>query len=166
MEIWNTILGYENYKISNYGNLKNKKTNKILLIDKGYYRVSLYNKGKSKHFSIHRLVAINFLPNIQNKPCVNHIDGNKLNNRVENLEWCTQKENINHAWKNGLSKSYKGEMSSKSKITENQALIIINAKKNSNNKRYWGLKELCENIGISYGIGCEISKGNNWKHLF
>lgn len=166
MEIWNTILGYENYKISNYGNLKNKKTNKILLIDKGYYRVLLYNKGKCKHFSIHRLVAISFIKNPEKKAQVNHINGIKTDNRVENLEWVTSKENINHAWKNGLSKSYKGEMSSKSKITENQALIIINAKRNSNNKRYWGLKELCEKIGISYGIGCEISKGNNWKHLF
>lgn len=72
-------------------------------IDKhGYETLFIKNYGSKL---IHRLVAETFIPNIENKPQVNHIDGNKLNNNVSNLEWCTAKENINHGWKTGLYKS-------------------------------------------------------------
>ena len=172
MEIWKNIIGFQGfYQVSNLGRIRSVRFNKIKLLITainhfGYCYNCISIKNIKKNYTVHRLVALTFIPNTENKAQVNHINGIKTDNRVENLEWVTSKENINHAWKNGLSKSHKGEMSSKSKITENQALIIINAKRNSNNKRYWGLKELCEKIGISYGIGCEISKGNNWKHLF
>jgi hypothetical protein len=69
----------------------------------GYLRIQLYSVNGCEFVSIHRLIAETFIPNPENKPFVNHIDGNKQNNRVSNLEWCTQKENIAHAWENGLS---------------------------------------------------------------
>lgn len=75
----------------------------------GYLRIQLWEHGKCHFVSIHRLIAETFIPNPDNKPFVNHIDGNKQNNRVENLEWCTQQENIKHAWATGLSKSHKNK---------------------------------------------------------
>ena len=105
-EIWKDIKGYnEKYKISNLGRIKNTNTNKILSqhISKcGYYRVGLYKKKKSKNIEIHRIVAETFIYNQKQKEEVNHIDGNKKNNNVNNLEWATHKEDINHAWKNQL----------------------------------------------------------------
>ena len=72
----------------------------------GYLYVRLSIDGNSKHRTIHRLVAETFLPNKQNLPQINHKDGNKKNNKVSNLEWCTQKHNMQHAIKTGLWKPY------------------------------------------------------------
>ena len=100
MEIWKDIKDYEGlYQISNYGRVKSLITNKILKQTKfscGNYVVELCkNKTHSKKL-VHRLVAETFIPNPENKPQVNHIDEDKTNNRVENLEWNTAKENTNH----------------------------------------------------------------------
>ena len=122
-EIWKDIKGYEGlYKISNLGNVLRCKKIKIdskgrkrifedLILKaninkNGYKYVNLHNK-KKQAYKIHRLVAQTFIPNQENKPQVNHIDGNKENNRVDNLEWVTGKENIRHAYKNNLIKSLK-----------------------------------------------------------
>lgn len=105
-EMWRDIEGYGgNYQVSNYGRIKSKKKIlKTFLSTNGYYRVRLYSNKKGREYKVHRLVAKAFIENIDNKPIVNHKDGNKLNNNANNLEWCTQAENIKHALKSGLKK--------------------------------------------------------------
>lgn len=105
MEEWKNI-EKTNYKVSESGKIKNK-TGKIMsdkTIKNGYRQVTLFINGKSKREAIHRLVAKAFIPNVYDKLTVNHKDGNKLNNEVSNLEWMTQKENVNHAYMNNLTK--------------------------------------------------------------
>lgn len=109
-EIWKDIENYEGlYQVSNLGKVKNVKTQKILKNytskqDRGYLKVSLYSNSKAKNFKIHRLVAKAFIPNQYNYPQVNHIDGNKQNNCVKNLEWCNNSHNMKEAYKLGLVK--------------------------------------------------------------
>ena len=102
-EEWKDIKGWEGvYEISNLGNIKrNGKTLKISVWSK-YKVVRLHEKERTKTMYVHRLVAMNFIPNPENKPMINHKDGNKLNNEVSNLEWCTRQENEVHAWTHGM----------------------------------------------------------------
>lgn len=114
MELWKDIEGFEGYyQISNKGNVRSvnrfdgvhdRQGSQIRqnLKHNGYLQVGLRKHGKRKWFGVHRLVAIHFIENPDNKPQVNHIDGNKLNNTVENLEWVTGRENQRHAIKMGL----------------------------------------------------------------
>lgn len=98
MEQWKTIEGYE-YEVSSEGRIRNKKTGRILKPAKnssGYLQVVLCKNGKKKSLFVHRLVADVWIPNPDNLPQVNHINENKEDNRVENLEWCTRQYNINH----------------------------------------------------------------------
>ena len=99
-EIYKKIKNYSNYSISNFGNVTNNNTNKLLKIrfDNGYNRVRLYNENGGKNFSVHRLVGEYFIPNENNKPQINHKDGNKLNNHFSNLEWNTHSENQLHRY--------------------------------------------------------------------
>ena len=109
-EIWKDIPNYEGlYQVSNLGRVKStpickhKKPRILKNIPRnGYFSVILCDGKTQKNVFVHRLVAECFVPNPENKPIVNHIDGNKSNPHFSNLEWCTQKENVRHAWKTGL----------------------------------------------------------------
>lgn len=105
---------------------KEEKTLRPGKTEKGYLFVVLQHKGKKKHKSIHRLVAEAFIPNPENKPIINHKDGNKANNRMDNLEWATYSENSKHAVETGLRKylNISGEKGGLAKITNEQAKEI------------------------------------------
>lgn len=99
VEIWKDIKCYEGYyQVSNLGNVKNSRTGRLIKPHKkcGYLQLLLCKNGKIKHHLVHRLVAEAFIQNPDNLPIVNHVDENKINNCVDNLEWCTQKYNINY----------------------------------------------------------------------
>lgn len=126
---WKDIVGYENeYQINQFGEIRTLKDSpKLKKYDvlkpqiskrNGYVYQMLYKNGKEKLLRVHRLVAMAFLPNPNNLPQVNHKDGNKQNNSVDNLEWCEQSDNMKHAYKNGLQIP-----------SENQRKAIINTNK-------------------------------------
>ena len=121
-EIWEDIKGYEGlYQVSNLGRIKslkywsnvhNKYYNREIILKQkenryGYLFVGLYKEHKRKECLIHRLVSEAFIPNLENKKEINHKDGNKKNNCVNNLIWCTRSENMLHAYKTGLRKAIK-----------------------------------------------------------
>ena len=164
------------YKVSNYGRIKSLgiyhgKTNNffdkphILKTRKnkdGYILYSLSKYGKQEYFTGHRIVAESFIPNFDGKPQVNHIDGNKLNNRVDNLEWCTASENIKHAFDTGLKFS-KGirlckEKNPNSKYTE-QEINEIRKKRNQGYK----LKDLAKEYNTYESYICRICNHQFWK---
>lgn len=116
-EIWKDVKGYEGlYKVSNLGNvlslnyhrMKINKLKKFTLNHKGYFTVHLCNNKKNKRILVHRLVALAFIPNPNKLPQINHKDGDKQNNKVDNLEWCTNGENQLHAYNLGLKQPLNG----------------------------------------------------------
>jgi len=151
------------YTIDTYGNIydiKEKKYRKPKPNRKGYLKVSFYVNGKDKRFFVHRLVLMTFNPvdgmeNLQ----VNHIDGNKQNNYVGNLEWCTNAENQRHAFQHGLI-SRKGTKNSQAKLTEKQVLeiaeMIMDGKTN---------KEISELFNICSETVSTIRTKRHWKDV-
>ncbi len=123
-----SIKNYEKYTINTIGVVVNIYTNKKrkTCICNGYERLTLSNNGKTKSFALHRLLAEAFIPNLCGKLYVNHINGIKTDNRLENLEWCTQQENTKHAYKTGLIKGQKN-YNKKSKLNDTQILEIYYA---------------------------------------
>ena len=159
MEIWKNVIGYESkYEISNYGRVKSKeifvfynhsktgerlsKIHKERILKtsfcKGYNTISLSLNGVLTKYRLCRLVAINFIENKSNKPCVNHIDGVKTNDKASNLEWVTYKENMQHAYKNNLVKIPKGDECSNS----------IKVKCIKTNKQFDTIKEAAKYLNI------------------
>lgn len=104
---WRNINGYPSYAVSNQGAVRNNTTGAVLKnrsVPGGYQYVTLCDSNGHHQKSVHRLVAENFLNNSRGCEYVNHIDGNKTNNRVDNLEWCTISENVKHSYRMGLQK--------------------------------------------------------------
>lgn len=156
VEMWTkiTIVGYEHYSVSTLGRVRNKRTGKILkpyLNNKGYQRVQLNNSGNKKTMFVHRLVLLSFNKQAENNNQVNHKDGIKTNNYINNLEWSTQQENIQHAYKNGLNKGV-------SKITEEQIVNIIKFREQG-----FSYHEIAKSVGLSYGTVWNKIKENAKK---
>jgi hypothetical protein len=125
-EIWKDIEDYEGmYQVSNLGNVKSlprkrtikkERLLKPAINNKGYKMIVLCKKSKPKMFLVHRLVATAFIPNPNNYPQVNHKDSNPLNNCVNNLEWCTQQENIKYSWDYGNNSKYRNTIAENTDI--------------------------------------------------
>lgn len=175
-EIWKDIEGYEGiYQVSNLGRVKSlnrrdrlnrywkEKIMKLHRDKKGYMRVDLCKCGKQfKSLKVHRLVAKAFIPNPHNKGQVNHIDGVKNNNLVENLEWSTQEENIQHSFDMGLV-SRKGEKNSQSKLTtEDVKFIRRNFKRGDN---FFGVDALAQRFGVERSRINSIIRRASWKSV-
>lgn len=181
MEKWKRINDF--YKISDFGNVKslekvmkigrNSYLKKELILkqkttNSGYKTVSL---GKGKYRTIHRLVAIAFIPNINNKCCVNHKDGNKLNNQVTNLEWVSYSENHLHAYKIGLkiaNNGRKGKFGKDNPVSKKITQFGLNGIKIA---EYYGVYEIKRITGFSPGNINQVCLGKRktangyiWKY--
>ena len=148
MEEFKKIEEYENYEISNLGNVRNIDTGKILKPGKnnrGYYHVILYKNGTKTTFKIHRLVGFAFIPNPENLRDIDHIDRNKTNNSISNLRWVSQSNNLRNRpkFKNSSSK-YMGVCFHKA-AGKYKAQIRIN-----NKNKYIGLYETEEEAGRAF----------------
>ena len=147
------LLSRNDYIITKNGEVINKRNNHKLIPQKngkGYLRVSI--SGKLQF--VHRLVAETYIPNPNNLPQVNHKDGNKLNNTVENLEWVSNFENRKHAMRNGLHKC--GEYCSSSKLCENDIFYILD-------NRNLGATKLSKELNVSRTTVSDVLHGRTWK---
>lgn len=180
MEEWKDINGFNNYQISNTGKIRNSKRNKELSVcvgTNGYSVVNLCNNGKSYTHNIHRLVAESFLnppteeqitwanSTKKGKVQVNHIDGNKTNNNVENLEWCTGQENSKHAYNTGLSQpkppETHGSTNGQSKLTETDVLEIRKLYSQNN----YSQTDLAIKYNLNSSTISNIVNRKRWKHI-
>ena len=130
-EIWKTISEYADYEVSNFGRVRNATTGRILkgsLSSSGYLTVSLSKNRKSKTHSIHQLVAREWVSNLEEKRCIDHIDGNTVNNHLDNLRWATHAENSRNLKKHSDGSSIYKCVSWDKKATKWRAQIIISKK--------------------------------------
>lgn len=159
-EIWKNIPFIKGYEVSSFGRIKNTKRGTIRKLNnnskKGYYLINLPNKT----YAVHRLVAMVFIENLENKSQVNHIDGNKLNNNVNNLEWVTDKENRLHAKTTGLLNPPRGSRNGLAKLKESDILEI--------RKLFMSGKSQAE-IGRLFNVDRRnihlIVRGKAWNHV-
>lgn len=188
-EIWHDIEGFDGkYQVSNLGRVRSfaYKNERILSLQKlsgGYFGVCLSKENKRHTYLIHRLVASAFIPNPQNKKEVNHKNGKKSDNMVDNLEWATPKENMQHALQNGLLKTVikpmlDGWQNKKEEIIKK--VIQRSAGENSPNHKWTnhqimqirklfreGIKvcEIARKYKVHHSTISSIVKGKAWKHL-
>jgi predicted XRE-type DNA-binding protein len=123
--------------------------------------VELWNGGKGKRITVHRLVAQHFIPNPENKPEVNHLNGVKTDNSVDNLEWVTSQENIIHSWENGHSKKRFGEENYHSKLKESEVIEIVTRY----NQEKITQTELSREYEVNQSTISRIVNGDRWQHL-
>jgi hypothetical protein len=181
MEIWKDIKDYEGlYQVSSLGNVKsidraisskngkrifnvNGKPLKGFANKNGYKRVHLTKEHKGKSYFVHRLVAFNFLDKPNYKCEVNHIDGNKFNNFISNLEWVTHSENLQHAFDNGLAKKMMGSKNHKAKLNEDDVREI---RKIASQKRNYGRKDIAKKYGVTEKhIQDIVNSKTLWNHV-
>lgn len=166
---WKPISGFEGlYEVSTTGEVRSMITTSSRRkgtikphVKNGYLAITLYSKGKLKHFYIHRLVANAFIPTQEGKKEVNHIDCNKFNNCVENLEWCNRKQNLKHSYDNGLKRQ--GENHGGHKLTEAEVLQI--RKEYVKGDKEHSLHALGKKYGVNWCTIQAIIKRRLWKHL-
>lgn len=150
-EEWTDIKDYEDtYQVSSLGRVRNKNTHRILthgLNKNGYHRVNLYNESGMKSKFVHRLVAEAFIPNTDNKPEVNHIDEDKNNNSVDNLNWMTRSENVNYGTRN-------------ERVSTIQSIPIIATDiKTGESREFYGTNECARQLSLDSGNICKVLKG-------
>lgn len=155
--MWSRIL--DNYEISDLGEIRNTKTGRLIkqFVGKdGYLRTQIAGKSRL----VHRLVALTYVPSDVGKDFVNHKDGNKSNNRADNLEWCTRCENMKHAYALNL-KSQKGIKNSRNKLSEEDVKFIREhyIPKDST----FGGKALANRFGVAHQTVCAVVSGQNWN---
>lgn len=165
-EIWKDIIGYEGYyQISNLGNIKRFRKYKSNILKprinkRGYVQITLCKNSCTKTFRLHRLIAESFIDNPQKKLQVNHINGIRHDNRLENLEWVTQNENMKHAFNNKLAIPLIGEHQPNSKLKEKEVLEI---------KQRLLFKESIISIANTYNVSKStigsIKSKRTWKYL-
>lgn len=164
MDKYYKIKGYEDYYISKSGKIYSTLTNKELKFDKsshGYCKVKLIDRrlGRFITLQVHRLVAIQFIPNPYNLPEVNHKDGNKSNNSVYNLEWCTAEYNHRHTKKNNLYKTE--EDNPRAKLTKSQVIQIYKDWETCKNKT-----TIAKRYNVSDALIGEIVRGVRWSSTY
>lgn len=168
MEKWKNVVGYEGiYEISNTGILKRVISNRCLKErilkhnkPKGYHQVTLCKNSIHERAQVHRLVAIAFIPNPENKPFVNHLDSDKDNNSASNLEWCTQKENVRHSLTDGLRTGIRGEKNYNAKLKSEEALSIRFLSKDLG----FNQALIANEYGISKQLVSSIATNKAWVH--
>ena len=167
-EIWKTVENCKRYRVSSLGrivsNAKSKDGSfKILKFGdkRGYYAITIIDdKGKRRNRTIHRLVAEHFLSNPKKLPQLNHKNGIKTDNKIKNLEWCTQKENVAHAIKNGRKGGVCGSKHYRAKLNEDDIKKIFFFK-----KEHIKVKEIADKFNVSARHIRDILNGKRWKHL-
>ena len=156
---YNQETGHLFWSLSNIYN-KQKGLRAGCLNNRGYRVVTF----KKKSYLEHRIIAELFLPKIEGKGYVNHKNGIKDDNRVENLEWCTQQENCTHAFETGLSTPRSLEDNPNSKLTKEQVLFCLENYKPRD--REFGARALARKFGVSKSTISLITKGVNWKEVY
>lgn len=171
-EVWKPIDGYERYQISNTGKVVSDKRQgskggemNPSRNEFGYLQVKLYQDGTGKYdiFAVHRLVASAFIDNPYNLPEVNHKDGNKNNNNVENLEWVTRQENVKHSFETGLNAPHYGEENGSHKLTQNDVDEIRKIYIKGN--KLFGGAALAKEYGVAVSTICRIARNETWKMI-
>ena len=170
-EIWKGVIyqGADYSKVlevSNMGKIRNIKTGtiyKMFLSQTGYWSIciSLGSRKNKKCFKVHKALAESFIPNPNNYPIINHKDGNKLNNYIDNLEWCTYSQNSKHAIENNLLKINKGEEHYISKLTKKDVEYI--RKNYIPFDKEFGCRPLARKFNVAHGTIEYIIHGKSWK---